>query len=62
MGTNISLLPTFLAAVATCIAYIHIRRRNSFLNQLQGPKSRSFWLGEYHDPRPPLRLPVWVTY
>ena len=55
MGTNISSLPTFLAAVATFITYIYIRRRNSFLNQLQGPKSRSFWIGEY-DPRVPPSL------
>jgi hypothetical protein len=47
MGTDISSLPTFLAAVATLITYIYIRRRNSFLNQLQGPKSHSFWIGEY---------------
>lgn len=46
MGSNISSLPTFLAAVAAFITYIYIRRRNSFLSQLRGPKSRSFWIGE----------------
>ena len=61
MGANISSLPTFLAAVATFITYIYIRRRNSFLNQLQGPKSRSFWIGEY-DFCAPLRRPVWISY
>lgn len=49
MGTNISSLPTFLATVAAFITYIYIRRRNSFLNQLQGPKSRCFWIGNEGD-------------
>ena len=47
MGVILSLLPTFLAAVAAFITYTYIRRRNSFLSQLQGPKSHSFWIGEY---------------
>ena len=47
MGVNFSLLSTSLAAVAAFITYTYIRRRNSFLSQLRGPKSHSFWMGEY---------------
>jgi hypothetical protein len=47
MGVNFSSLHTFLAVVAAFMTRTYIRRRNSFVSQLQGPKSHSFWIGEY---------------
>ncbi|KAH9074981.1 cytochrome P450 [Lactarius deliciosus] len=51
MGANISLLPTCLAAAVAFMTYTYtyIRRRNSFLSQLRGPKSHSFWIGNEGD-------------
>lgn len=45
MGTNFSSLPTLLVAVVALITYTYLRRRNSFLSQLRGPKPHSFWIG-----------------
>ena len=53
MGANLSSLTTFLAAVAAFITYTYIRRRNSFLSQLRGPESHSFWIGEHCVVSPP---------
>ncbi|KAI9440898.1 cytochrome P450 [Lactarius indigo] len=49
MGANISSLSIFLAAVVAFITYTYFRRRNSFLSQLRGPKSPSFWIGNEGD-------------
>ncbi|KAI9458346.1 cytochrome P450 [Lactarius psammicola] len=49
MGANLSSLPTFLATIVAFITYTYLRRRNSFLSQLRGPKSHSFWIGNEGD-------------
>ena len=40
-------LACLLAALTVHLTYVYLRRRNSFLRKLQGPKSTSFLLGEY---------------
>ncbi len=46
MSAHLSSLSILLAAVVAFLTYTYIRRRNSFLSQLQGPKSSSFWIGK----------------
>jgi len=40
-------LACLLVALTAHLTYVYLRRRNSFLRKLQGPKSTSFLLGEY---------------
>ncbi|KAI0297456.1 cytochrome P450 [Multifurca ochricompacta] len=47
MNAQSDALPALLAVVVVFLIYVyaHFRRRGSFLSQLQGPKSHSFWIG-----------------
>ena len=46
MNTLLALACLFVALTAH-LTYVYLRRRKSFLRNLQGPKSTSFLLGEY---------------
>ncbi|KAI0249650.1 cytochrome P450 [Lactifluus subvellereus] len=49
MDIQPNVLFTFLVGFIAFFTLVHIRRRNSFLSQLRGPESPSFWIGNEGD-------------
>ena len=47
MDAQPNVLFTLLVAVIASLAFAYIRRRNSFLARLRGPKSPSLWIGKH---------------
>jgi hypothetical protein len=57
MDAQPNVLLTLLVTVIASLAFAYIRRRNSFLARLRGPKSPSLWIGKHGVEREKKKFP-----